>query len=453
MKTKLTTKEYIVLASMLFGMFFGAGNLIFPVRMGQLAASNMWLAVIGFCITGVGLPLLGIAALGISKSEGLFEMSSNVGKGFAYFFTCALYLTIGPLFAIPRTATVSFQVGIRPFISDGAETLALAAFSVAFFAVVLFFSLKPSGIITWIGRWLNPAFLIFLGILIVAVFVAPMESISKSAPDATYAGSYGFVTGFLEGYNTMDALASLAFGIVLIDAIRRLGITSPKDISLSTIKAGVLSTILMVAIYCALTVAGAQSRGVFGVSEDGGTALSLIADYYFHKLGAVILGMTITFACLKTAIALVTSCSETFVKMFPGTLSYKAYAVLFSAVPLLLANVGLTNIIAYSIPVLVFLYPLTMVLIILGLAGNLFGYDKKVFASAMVFTIATALLDLLQALPENVVSLLPSQLFEVVGVLKENIPLSQHGMSWIVPAAIGLVIGLVLHVTCKKQQQ
>ena len=116
MDHKLTRKEIFFLSSMLFGLFFGAGNLIFPVHMGQQAGSAVWPAIVGFCLTGVGLPLLGIAALGISKSEGMFEMGCRVGRGYSYFFTCALYLSIGPLFAIPRTATVSFSVGIQPLI-------------------------------------------------------------------------------------------------------------------------------------------------------------------------------------------------------------------------------------------------------------------------------------------------------------------------------------------------
>ena len=148
MDRKLTAKEYIVLSSMLFGMFFGAGNLVFPVSMGQQAGTHLWPAIIGFCLTGVGIPLLGIAAMGISRSEGLFDMCCRVSKPYAYFFTCLLYLSIGPLFAIPRTATVSFSVGIQPVIHANNTALALCVFSALFFAAVLYFSLRPSGIMT-----------------------------------------------------------------------------------------------------------------------------------------------------------------------------------------------------------------------------------------------------------------------------------------------------------------
>ena len=163
LKTSLTLSETVTITSMLFGMFFGAGNLIFPVYMGQMAGSNVWPAIIGFIITGVGLPLLGVAALGISKSNGLQELSSKVSRRYGVFFTCALYLTIGPLFAIPRCATVPFEAGVVHTVgSSVSSAVALAIFSGIFFAAVLAFSLKPGKIMVWIGKILNPLFLCWL---------------------------------------------------------------------------------------------------------------------------------------------------------------------------------------------------------------------------------------------------------------------------------------------------
>ena len=133
---------------MLFGLFFGAGNLIFPVSMGQQAGSMSILATIGFCVTGVGLPLLGIVALAKTNSKDVFSMSSLVGSKFAYFFTVLLYLCIGPLFAIPRAATVSFQVGIVPLLKENTQWV-LVLFSFLFFVAVLYFSLRPSRILTF----------------------------------------------------------------------------------------------------------------------------------------------------------------------------------------------------------------------------------------------------------------------------------------------------------------
>lgn len=447
-KTKLTAREYLLVASMLFGMFFGAGNLIFPVSMGQQAGSRMLPAAIGFCITGVGLPLLGVAAMGISESKSLFHMSSFVSRGFAYFFTCALYLTIGPLFAIPRTATVSFQVGVAPSVPESSRGLLLAVFSLAFFGAVLFFSLRPSNILTWVGKILNPLFLAFMVLLIVIAFLNPMGKVSQTAPTGAYAES-SFFTGFLEGYNTMDALASLAFGIVLIEVIRGLGVTDPLCVSVCTVKAGAFSTLPMALLYCCLTVLGAQSAAKLGICTDGGVALFYIAKHHFGSVGGVFLGILATFACLKTAIGLVTSCSRAFAEMFPRLCSYKVYAIVFSVFSFAVSNVGLSAIIKISLPVLMLLYPMIIVLILLCLLGRLFDYRKCVFLSTMSLTIFAAVLDLILHLPETVQSVMPfgRHLMGLGAIL----PLAALRMGWIVPAILGFVIGLVIRAFQKKK--
>ena len=310
MKKNLTFKELIFVASMLFGMFFGAGNLIFPIFMGQLAGHHVWAASAGFLITGVGLPLLGVAALGVSQKDGLLELSSQIGRKYGVFFTCLLYLTIGPFFAIPRCATVSFTVGIEPFISDGGKMAGLGIFSFVFFAVVLFFSLKPGQILTWIGKILNPLFLILLSIFVIRALFSPAGNMSKIEASGAYV-SGAFSTGLLEGYNTMDALAGLAFGIIVVNVIRSLDIKESGAVAKNTIKAGVFSSLLMALIYVLVAVVGAQSRGVFPVAANGGETFAIVSEYYFGKPGQIILALIFAVACLKTAIGLVTSCGET----------------------------------------------------------------------------------------------------------------------------------------------
>jgi len=448
MDRKLTGKEYVFLASMLFGMFFGAGNLIFPVLMGQTAGAEMWPAVVGFCLTGVGLPLLSIAAMGISKSEGLFAMGSFVGKAYSYFFTCLLYLSIGPLFAIPRTATVSFTVGVQPLLPENLRAIGLCLFSALFFAAALFFSLRPSGIMTWIGKILNPLFLLFLGILTVTALIDPMGSIEETQVYGNYA-NMSFFQGFLDGYNTVDALAALAFGIILINAIRGLGVNSPKAISASTIKAGFFSCLLMAAIYCVLALVGAQSQNVLGICADGGEALYRIGLHYFGRFGAFLLGLTITLACLKTAIGLITACATTFHELFPKTLSYNAYTIVFSVFAFAVSNVGLSSIIELSQPVLMFLYPLTITLVLLCLAGGWFGYDRRVFVAVTVPTAIAGLLDFVKCLPEGIKTAVHAEL--LLEPVEKALPFFGIGMGWVTPALAGLVVGLVLHAAAKKK--
>ena len=438
---KLTLRQLLAVASMLFGLFFGAGNLIFPASMGQLAGRNLWLAAAGFLVTGVGLPLLGVAALGISRAEGLLGLSSRVSRGYGLFFTCLLYLTIGPFFAIPRCATVSYTVGIQRMLPETGQTLALAVFSLVFFAAVLFFSLRPGEILTWVGKVLNPLFLAFLAVLVLRALTAPLGAVSAIEPSGSYAGA-ALSTGLLEGYNTMDALASLAFGIIVVNAIRGLGVEEPGQVARSTVLAGVFSSLLMALIYLLVTVVGAQSRGAFPAAANGGEALAQIAEHYFGAAGALILAATVTIACLKTAVGLITSCSETFVEIFPQGPGYRVWAVIFCVVSFLIANLGLNAILNYSTPVLMFLYPLSIVLILLTLGGRLFGNHPTVLRWTIGCTAVAALADLLRTLPEGTRAVL--HLEGVVSLAETWLPLCKAGFGWLVPALIGLVIGLVL---------
>ena len=439
MKRSLNGKETVFVASMLFGMFFGAGNLIFPVSMGQLSGSNMWQAAAGFLITGVGLPLLGVVALGISREDGLMGLSSRVGSRYGKFFTCILYLTIGPFFAIPRCATVAYTVGVERIIPDSMQTAVLAVFSLLFFAAVLFFSLRPGEILTWIGKVLNPLFLLFLGLLVIRALLSPMGSISGAAPEGAYAAG-AFYQGFLEGYNTMDALAGLAFGIIVVNVIRDLGVENPGDVAKNTVRSGILSSVLMAVIYVLVTVVGAQSRGVFPPSSNGGEALALIAGHYFGPAGAVILAAAVTLACLKTAVGLITSCGETFQKIFPKGPSYRIWAVLFSTLSFLIANLGLDAIVSWSKPVLLFLYPLAITLILLTLFGRLFGNDGRVYRWVTGFTAAAAAVDFINALPGQVLSAL--RLEKTAEAVRDFLPFAENGFGWICPALLGLVIGI-----------
>ena len=310
MKRSLTTKETVAITSMLFGMFFGAGNLIFPAKLGIDAGLNIWSAFFGVFVTAVGIPMLAVVALGLSRSEGVVELSGRVSKGYSLFFCTLLYLTIGPLFAIPRCASTAFSVGAVKLLPVGHEGLFLAAFSLIFFAVVLYFSLKPGGIMTWIGKWLNPVFLLFLAVLVIAALWKPLTGVSAVTPAAGYETAGGaFFRGFLEGYNTLDALAGLAFGIVVIDVVRSHGVTQPADVARNTAKAGIFSCLFMGFIYLFITLISTQSAPICENATNGGEVLGLIADHYFSAAGSVLLTAIVTFACLKTAIGLVTSCS------------------------------------------------------------------------------------------------------------------------------------------------
>lgn len=442
MRDKLSIKEYFFLGTMLFGLFFGAGNLIFPGLMGQMAGENVWIAIAGFIITGVGLPIIGVVAIAISGSAGLYDLSGKVSNAYGMVFTCMLYLTIGPLFAIPRCATVSYTVGMIPAIG-GDKPIILGVFSLIFFLAVLWFSLRPSELLTWIGKILAPLFLIFLAILIIVALSHPMGSSSSGAATADYKTN-GFFRGFIEGYNTMDALASLAFGIIVINSIKDLGVQKPKSIAKTTLIAGCISAFWMSIIYASLAILGAQSRKEFPIFEDGGTFLNRLADNYMGNIAAVFLAITITLACLKTAIGLITACSTTFSELFPNKLSYKSWAILFTSISFLFANFGLAKIISYSIPMLMLLYPLTIVIMLLAIFGNSFGYNKIVMRTTILFTLVPAIVDGLRTLPTALIEKLHAN--SVIDPIMKILPLSNIGMSWVVPSIIGFIIGFIIYL-------
>ena len=449
MQKQLNMKQKILVGGTLFGMFFGAGNLIFPVHLGQIAGYNVVPAMVGFIITAVGIPILGVAAIGNTHSDGLQSLANKVGKGYGYFFTCLLYLTIGPCFAIPRCATTSFTTGIVPMLGGNvAESTVLLIFSLVFFALVLFFSLRPAKITVWIGKIINPLFLVFLAVLLISAMINPSTSAAAVQPVEAYENG-AFFSALIEGYGTMDAIASIAFGIIVIDIIRGMGVQDDSAIAKDVLRSGIITGLLMAFIYVVTILMGAQSRGLFEVSENGGIALAQIAGHYLGHAGNMILALTITFACLKTSIGLVTSCSETFERMFPKALSYRAWAVIFTAFSLVISNVGLSKIIEYSVPVLMFLYPLAITLIALALCGGLFDHDRTVYVSVTAFTLVAAVFDFVKTLPAGLVA--GMHLDGVIAFGKGILPWFDLNLGWVVPALVGLVIGLAVRAVRKNK--
>ena len=445
---KLTLRQKILVAGTLFGMFFGAGNLIFPVHLGQMAGQNALPAIIGFIITAVDIPILGVAAIGVTHSDGLQTLSGKVGKGYGIFFTCLLYLTIGPLFAIPRCATVSFTTGITPLLgADSPERLYLLLFSAVFFAFVLFFSLRPGKITVWIGKIINPLFLFFFAVLMLAALLAPGAAVSAVEPVEAYR-SDAFFPALIEGYGTMDAIAGLAFGIVVIDVIRRMGVDNDDTIAEDVLSSGLLTGALMALIYVVSIVVGAQSRGLFELSENGGIALTQIAGHYLGGVGLFILAFTITFACLKTSIGLVTACAETFSKMTNGKISYRSWAILFTVFSFAVSNIGLSAIIEYSIPMLMLIYPPAIALILLAFLGKFFAHDRTVYIATMIGTWAAAIFDCMKTLPAPVQAAL--HLDAPIAFAAAHLPLFDKNLGWLLPAVIGFAAGMAIRASRRQ---
>lgn len=446
MTKKLTFKESMFIGSMLFGLFFGAGNLIFPVHMGQESGSAVFWANLGFLVTGIGLPFLGVIAIGVSKTSGVYELAERIGKKYALVFTVLLYLVIGPFFALPRLATTSFEIGLAPFIQAKQQHVFLVIFSILFFFTAWWLSRRPTKILDYVGKFLNPAFLILLGILLVLAFIHPLGAIDQATVQPSYQ-EHAFFTGFTQGYNTLDALAALAFGILIVTTIRNMGVTKPSEIAKDTIKSGAISIVLMGIIYTLLAYVGTMSLGGFALSSNGGIALAQIADHYLGTYGSILLALIVILACLKTGIGLITAFAETFTDLFPKR-NYIVFVILASALACLVATVGLTNIIQISLPVLMFIYPLAMTLILLVLVGPLFKQRPAVYRMTTYFTLIASILDGLNACPDGIKQ--TSFVKTLLDFATNYLPFFKLGMGWIVPALIGLVIGLIWSMVKKE---
>lgn len=443
MQNKLPFSRYFVIGVMLFALFFGAGNLIFPASLGQQAGSNVWLAVIGFLVTGIGLPFLGILAMGVSGSKNLQELAGRIHPLYGVIFTALLYLTIGPFFAAPRTGAVAYDIGIAPFVGEGFGQVGLIVFTLLFFVVTMWFSLNPAKIVDNVGKILSPAIIVLLFILLVMVFVKPIGAIE--APQAAY--SHGaFMKGFMEGYNTMDALASLVFGIIVINAIRSMGVTSPRGILVTSAKSGIVAVLFLGIIYVGIAYLGATSTGTFGLFDTGGPVLGKAASYYFGSLGTVMLSIIIILACLTTSIGLVTACGEYFHTLFPK-ISYKKFVLLFSVVSFVIANFGLANIINFSIPVLMFLYPLAVALMLLTFLSKLFHHSRFVYTAAIVVTFFISIIDGLKTFCQLFKIDYFGWLSAVLDFYKRVLPLYNEGLGWVIPVlATILLTGFIVRI-------
>lgn len=440
MNQKVSVSSLVVIGVMLFALFFGAGNLIFPAQLGQNAGSNMWPASIGFLITGVGLPLLGILAIGFSGSSNLQELATRIDKRYAVFFTSLLYLTIGPFFAIPRTGTVSFEIGMTNMISESNSSFMLLIFTAVYFAITLWLCLNPAKIVDRVGKYLAPGIVILLVLLLILAIIKPMGSFSS--PQGDYVSS-PFTKGFIEGYNTMDALASLVFAIIVINAIKGLGITNKKQILTATIKSGVIAVSLLGLIYVGITYLGATTVEKFGFFETGGPVLISATNYYFGTFGSIILAILILLACLTTCIGLITACSEYFNTLMPK-ISYRQFVVIFTVISFIIANFGLANIISFSIPVLMFLYPLAISIMLLAFVSPIFYHSRIVYVATTFVTLLISIVDGLVALCSSLSIDQFQWLKPIVNFYENTLPLYSQGLGWLVPVLVTMLLTTIV---------
>lgn len=424
---KLTSRQSLFVGVTLFSMFFGAGNLIIPPLLGLQAGGAVVPAMIGFLITGIGLPMLGIIAVGLAGT--IRDLASRVHPVFSSVFVAAIYLAIGPCLAIPRTSSTSFEM-LQPLLPAGISLeVARLVFSVAFFAVAYLLAMHPSALTKLLGRITGPALIVLIVAVVGAALFNPVDAVR--ATHGAYEGN-AVVAGFQTGYQTMDLLASLTFGIIIATNIRELGVTDDAGLTREVSRAGVFAGLLMGLIYCGLAMVGLNVAPAMPDATNGAAILTASATLHFGSMGTVVVAAIFLLACLNVCIGLISCCGTYFAEAFPRV-PYRMWALGFAVFSCAVSNVGLDAILAFSVPLLNALYPVAIVIVLMGMMHKGCDLVPRVWPWVVGFTgvvsVATALRD---------------AFFAGAWLPFDAMPFADLGMNWVVPALVGMVIGVAV---------
>lgn len=432
MKTRLSPLQLLAVGLMLLAMFLGAGNTIFAPMVGQQAGEDVWTPMVGFLLTGVGLVLLAIIALALAGGR-VELLAARVHPTFSVFFCVLLFLTLGPVYVIPRTTSVVHEISVRPILEvpESSASLLLLAFSAVFIALTVLLSLNPSKLVDRLGKVITPIFSVLLLAIIVRAVVAPMGAPQEAIEPYT---DGAFLAGFTEGYFTMDALAALVFGGIFIQSIKALGVTSREEKAGAFIKAGLITVLGLCLLHVSLAWIGASSVEAVGRLDNGGAVLAASAGELLGYAGVLMIGLVILLTGLTTNIACLSAVAEYFSRIVPRV-SYPTWVVLLALVSLVITNFGLAAILDMAIPVLFLLYPMAIMLIVLVLTNTVFGGHRAVYLGAMIGASVVACVDAVKQ-----AGVLAEEIDAALGFL----PLFAGGGGWILPAILGGLIALVV---------
>lgn len=416
----LKGQDILALGFMTFALFVGAGNIIFPPIVGLQSGPHVWMAALGFLVTAVGLPVITVVALA-KVGGGMDALSSPIGKFFGGLLAAVCYLSVGPLFATPRTATVSFEVGVAPL--TGESPLALFIYSLVYFIIVLAVSMYPGKLLDTVGRFLAPLKILALAALGIAAFALPAGTIGEAQPAYVAAP---FSQGFINGYLTMDTLGALVFGIVIVNAIRSRGVESPKLITRYAVIAGLIAGLGLALVYISLFRLGAGSHDIAAEATNGAAVLHAYVQHTFGSLGSGFLAVLIALACLVTAVGLTCACAEYFSQILP--LSYRTLVVILAGFSLVVSNLGLTKLIMFSIPLLTAIYPPCIVLVALSFSKGIWNSPVRIMGPVMAVSLLFGIVDAIKG----------TSLAHILPDVVAHLPLSEQGLAWLVPSALTL---------------
>ena len=425
MNRKKLVTDSIVVGFALFAMFFGAGNVVFPPYIGMHAGEQWANGFLFYFIADIGLAL--VAMFAILHAGGADNITGRIGHVASKVLMCAVILCIGPMVAIPRTAATTLEMSVTPFFSG----MSPVVFSIIFFAVILLLSIKQSAVIDIVGKILTPALLIGLLILIVKGFVSPIGDIVDTGVSA----SEVTVNGIKSGYQTMDVLAAMAFGIIILSSADEKGYTDSKSAAKMIGIAAALSGVLLLIVYFGLTYLGATASTVFPTDISRANLVIGIVELLLGKAGLIIFAIVIALACITTAVALVSSAASFFAKLANDKISYSVFVVVICVSSAVISNLGLDMIIAIATPVLDIVYPPMLVLILLSWFGD--KLHKSVYVSSVAGSLIASVLATASLYGMNVPVI-------------DSLPLASLGLGWLTPAA---VFGLVAYLVSKFKFQ
>ena len=424
----LRPSQLLAVGGMLFSMFFGAGNLILPPLLGLQAGTEAVPAMAGFLVAGIGLPVLAIVAVAVCG--GVRELAGRVSPVFASVFIALMYLTIGPFLAIPRTSSTAFEMlkPLLPAFDAGGTMVATVAFSAVFFGVAFVLALRPGLLSRVLGRFSAPALILLIVMVVASSLLGdPVEPAAPHAPYDANAVSHGFLTG----YQTMDLLAALCFGIVVAANVRELGVSEPKRMAGAISGAGLVAGALMMAIYCGLGFVGASMGASMPEATNGAAVLTASASAHFGGAGTVIVAAIFLIACLNVCTGLISCCSEYFAEVVPR-IPLAAWAAVFAVFSCAVSLLGLDAILAFSAPLLGALYPPAIVLVVMGLLRGPCDRLPRMWSCAVltaaVFSVALGVRD----------AFAPGSWLPL-----DALPLAEFGLGWLLPALAGAVVGAV----------
>ena len=421
----------VVTGLMLFALFFGAGNLIFPPVLGASAGDRLPAVMAGFLITGVLLPLVAVIAVSTS-GEGILGLARRVGGRFGAVAPAAVYLSIGPLYAIPRVVTVAYELATRPvleLLGTAPGRWTLPAHAAGFLVVSVLIALRPSRLADRVGRWLTPALLALIVVLCVTTIAG--GGVVERAASGPYAAS-PFSTGLTQGYLTMDVLAATVFGIVVIQTLRSRGIGSTGRVVRATAVAGGIAATLLAAVYVGLAMIGARTDGA---ADDGTALLRSAASSALGPAGVIVFAAIVILACLTTSVGLLSAWAGYAYATLPRT-TFSRHLVAGAGCALILSNLGLAVIIRIVAPLTLLLYPITITLVA---ATILDVVAPGRLRTAYTWPVAVAgVLGLVSALAEAGWNA-PSALLARSGAWNGS-------TGWIAPTLLALVLGAALDV-------